>query len=278
MRQLIFFLFGVLLLVACSENSEQMSVPQSLSVKEKNNQKENTTTQTKEIAPKSKVVPTIKKPQKEKKAAPKQKKKPKPKIQQADIEEEIVDLTEEAIHYIPNEIPESEYPYYFSAKEGYLSDGFDFPVGKPDAVGYYKSQNFGDRLHLGEDWNGNRGGNTDFGDPVYASANGLVTFVQDVCCGWGNTIRIIHYVGEDSEQPYVESLYSHLHTMHVDVGQLVKRGQQIGTIGTAEGRYVAHLHFEMRDFINMSIGPGYSDDQQGYLDPTPYIKQHRPLQ
>ena len=40
-----------------------------------------------------------------------------------------------------------------------LCDGFDFPVGKPDGKGYYRSR--GLRLksprHMGEDWNGNGG-------------------------------------------------------------------------------------------------------------------------
>ncbi len=49
-----------------------------------------------------------------------------------------------------------------------LCDGFDFPVGKPDGKGYYRAR--GLRLksprHMGEDWNGNGGGNSDLGDTV----------------------------------------------------------------------------------------------------------------
>ena len=173
-------------------------------------------------------------------------------------------------------IPESRYPAIFRTYFDFVSDGFDFPVGVPNAQNYYKAQNFGDNRHLGEDWNGRGGGNTDLGDPVYSVANGLVTFSKDVCCGWGKTVRIVHHLPNHPEFKYVESIYAHLHTMDITVGSLVKRGQRIGTIGNANGRYNAHLHLEMRNFINMSLGPGYGDDQYGYLVPTDFIRQNRP--
>jgi len=173
-------------------------------------------------------------------------------------------------------IPENRYPAIFRAYPDFISDGFDFPVGVPNARHYYKAQNFGDNRHLGEDWNGRGGGNTDLGDPVYSVGNGLVTFSKDVCCGWGNVIRVIHRLPNHPEFTYVESIYAHLHNVNVKAGDMIARGQQIGTIGTANGRYMAHLHLEMRDFINMSLGPGYSDDLYGYLDPSKFISENRP--
>jgi len=53
----------------------------------------------------------------------------------------------------------------------------------------------------------------------------------------------------------------------VHVGENVRRGQQIATVGTGGGRYFAHLHFEMREFITPFIGPGYRVDTRGWLDP-----------
>ncbi|MCP4808387.1 MAG: hypothetical protein GY913_06235 [Proteobacteria bacterium] len=35
------------------------------------------------------------------------------------------------------------------------TDGFDQPVGHPDAEGYFDAQPFGVNHHLGQDWNGN---------------------------------------------------------------------------------------------------------------------------
>lgn len=173
-------------------------------------------------------------------------------------------------------ITQDQYDHIFRNNIDFSSDGFDFPVGKPDAEGYFKALNFGQRLHLGEDWNGKGGGNTDLGDPVYSAANGLVVYADDICCGWGNTIRVIHFLPYHSKYKYVETIYSHLHNIHVKAGDLVLRGDKIGTIGNAKGRYSAHLHFEMRDFINMSIGPGYSEDKFGYLNPTAFIEENRP--
>ena len=54
----------------------------------------------------------------------------------------------------------------------------------------------------------------------------------------------------------------------------MNKGLKIGTIGTADGAYLAHLHLEIRDKINMDIGGGYSEDTTGYLDPTLFIKTH----
>ncbi len=173
--------------------------------------------------------------------------------------------------------PEQYYDSIFIVNQLFESEGFDFPIGKPDALNYFNAQTFGENYHLGEDWNGNGGGNTDLGDPVYAAANGLVIFTEDVCCGWGNIVRIVHKLPNHPKYSYVESLYAHMHNIHVKNGELVSRGQQIGTIGTAHGRYSAHLHFEMRDALNMSIGQGYSEDQTGYFAPTGFIKKNRPL-
>lgn len=172
--------------------------------------------------------------------------------------------------------PKSHYDSIFSSNQAFEAEGFDFPVGKPDAKNYFNAQTFGENDHLGEDWNGNGGGNTDLGDPIYSIANGLVTFTEDVCCGWGNTVRIIHKPTNNPEYSYVESLYAHMHNIMVKNGEFVRRGQQIGTIGTAHGRYSAHLHFELRNTINMPIGKGYSKDQMGYIVPTDFIKKNRP--
>lgn len=153
-----------------------------------------------------------------------------------------------------------------------LVDGFDFPVGKPDAKGYYNAQPFGANDHLGDDWNGTGGGNSDLGDTIYSIANGKVVFAKDIKGGWGNIIRVVHTLGDQSQ---VESLYAHCDKILIQTGSIVKKGEAIGTIGNANGRYLAHLHLELRSTINMPVGEGYSKNTKGYLDPTKFIESNR---
>jgi len=173
---------------------------------------------------------------------------------------------------------ESEIAYYhtlFNANPAFKADGFDFPVGKPNAEGYYVAQDFRANNHLGEDWNGRGGGNTDLGDPVYAIADGYVKLAKEFKSGWGNIIRMVHYL---EEPPYyiVESLYAHCDEIYVTKGQTVKRGDLIGTIGNVKGLYSAHLHLEMRSNVMLPIGTAYSKKTEGFMDPTDFIDLHRP--
>lgn len=153
-----------------------------------------------------------------------------------------------------------------------FTNGYDFPVGKPDAVNYYNAQKFQENNHLGDDWNGKGGGNTDLGDPIFAIANGYVSFAKDLYSGWGKVIKIIHY---NSDKTQVESLYGHCNDILIKEGDYVIKGEKIATIGTADGVYLAHLHFEIRDKIDLPVGPGYSTETEGYLDPTHYINRNR---
>src|SRR3954451_7286664 len=80
-----------------------------------------------------------------------------------------------------------------------LANGFDFSVGKPEAAGYYKARAYTANYHLGEDWDGVRGGDTDLGDPVSCIGEGVVVFARDVHRGWGNVIIVRHSFREEGE-------------------------------------------------------------------------------
>jgi murein DD-endopeptidase MepM/ murein hydrolase activator NlpD len=167
------------------------------------------------------------------------------------------------------------YDSIFQTNPSYISTGFDFPVGKPNAIGYYDAQPFGRNNHLGNDWNSKTGGNTDLGDPIYSIGNGYVSCAKDFGGGWGNVIRIVHCL-DTTKHIYVESLYAHCRELLVKECQLVKRGTHIGNIGNCDGMYYAHLHFELRRLVDKPLGGGYSADTAGFYDATAFIKKHRP--
>ena len=161
-----------------------------------------------------------------------------------------------------------------------LADGFDFPVGKPDATGYYKFRGFYPNGHLGEDWNGKGGGDSDLGDPIYSMGRGVVVFSENIRVGWGNCIIVRHaYRDITGKIDMVDSLYAHLHERKVQVGQLVEKGQLVGTMGGNNGMYAVHLHFEVRK--NLQIGMNRSQfarDYSNYHSPTTFINARRQLQ
>ena len=158
------------------------------------------------------------------------------------------------------------------------ADGFDMPVGKPDAVGYYRSRGLIVGRHMGDDWNGDGGGNTDLGAPVYATAHGLVVYARDARMGWGKTVIIRHAYWENNRWHYVDSFYTHLHQIFIREGQQARRGQLVGSIGTNRGMYVAHLHFEIRKNLRIGINQGsYRRDLSNYYKPIDFIKERRTL-
>jgi murein DD-endopeptidase MepM/ murein hydrolase activator NlpD len=149
---------------------------------------------------------------------------------------------------------------------------FRFPVGTAaDASGYYDANRFEDDSaagrHLGNDWNGNGGGNSDLGDDVFAAAAGTVAKSWNAGGGWGNTIILDHvlYGGV-----HMQTMYSHLNARFVSDGQTVAKGDHIGDIGTNFGQYSAHLHFETRWGSSLVPGPGYGIcSPQGHHGPAP---------
>lgn len=158
-----------------------------------------------------------------------------------------------------------------------LADGFDLPVGQ-NGKSYYKARGVRPNGHLGEDWNGTGGGNTDLGDPIYSAADGIVTFAQDYRLGWGNVVIIRSAYLENGDTKFVDSLYGHLLDFTVRAGQRIKRGQQIARMGSNRGMYPAHLHFEMRKNINVGMyRNSFARDWSVYWSPTEFVAARRTL-
>ncbi len=160
-----------------------------------------------------------------------------------------------------------------------LADGFDFPVGKPDAAGFHKARGYFPNGHLGEDWNGNGGGDSDLGAPIYACARGVVIFSANIGVGWGNCIIVRHVYRElDGRIAMVDSLYAHLHQRVAKLHDLVEKGQLVGTMGGNNGMYFVHLHFEMRKDLRVGMNRSqFPRDNSVYYSPTAFINTHRKL-
>ena len=154
--------------------------------------------------------------------------------------------------------------------------GFSYPVNPPDARRYYKARGLIPGEHMGEDWNGQNGGNSDFGDLIFSVADGVVIFAEEIGGGWGMVVRILHNYGTKEKPLYIESLYGHLASIWVKEGVFMKKGDPIGTIGNASGKYHAHLHLEMRTLPCMPVSWKETEgtDLSQFVDPTEFIKTH----
>jgi hypothetical protein len=167
-----------------------------------------------------------------------------------------------------------------------LVDGFDFPVDKPDGLAFYVAANLVDQAyynqrgfwHTGEDWNSRQGGDSDLGAPVYAVANGRVVTAQHFPV-WGNIVLIEHCLAWGQT---VWSQYAHLQQRFVRKGNVIRRGDQIGTIGKGdENRFIAHLHFELRlKKLPASKWGWTAPEDRGrvlgaYAHPTNFINSYR---
>ncbi|WP_018981700.1 M23 family metallopeptidase [Salinimonas chungwhensis] len=115
-----------------------------------------------------------------------------------------------------------------------LFTGFIWPAEGP-VTGVYGSQRILNgkpgRPHYGLDVG------SPTGTPVVAPVNGTVTLADDLYYS-GNTVVLDHGMG-------VFSTFLHLDSMGVQVGDTVKQGEQIGTIGSTGRSTGAHLDWRI---------------------------------
>jgi murein DD-endopeptidase MepM/ murein hydrolase activator NlpD len=95
-----------------------------------------------------------------------------------------------------------------------------------------------------------------FASPVLAADDGVVALVGATSSGYGRYAVIAHSGG-------LNTLYGHLSTTLVKVGQVVHQGQTVGLEGSTGNSTGPHLHFELR--IN-----------QQPVDPSPYLPPGAP--
>ncbi|NLE78791.1 MAG: peptidoglycan DD-metalloendopeptidase family protein [Rhodococcus sp.] len=106
------------------------------------------------------------------------------------------------------------------------------------------TSNFGSR------WGTQHGGidvAAPIGTPVLATEGGEVISAGPAD-GFGQWVRILHPSG-------ATSVYGHINTFLVNVGETVSAGQQIATVGNLGQSTGPHLHFEVHDAAGIKLDP-----------------------
>lgn len=76
------------------------------------------------------------------------------------------------------------------------------------------------------------------GTPIYATGDGKIIRVEEKATGYGKSVVISHGKG-------YETLYGHMSKIGVKAGQEVKKGQQIGLVGSTGTSTAPHVHYEV---------------------------------
>lgn len=171
--------------------------------------------------------------------------------------------------------------------------GFDPPVGTAEERlsgdvwpgDWYDATGFGTfyevvgrAYHTGADLNLSH--DLDRNTPIYAPADGVVTFSGRSIGTWGWLIVIRHDPLPDGQVVWSRS--AHVTNPIVREGDRVIRGQQIANIGNADGKLAWHLHFDIAKTSVLEGTPGHWPGEnlgavyEHYLDPRKFIEEHRP--
>lgn len=157
-----------------------------------------------------------------------------------------------------------------------LATRFDMPLGSEHGVFTYNARAFRIERHLGDDLNGIGGENSDLGDPVFAAGAGRVVYAGIPAASWGRMVIIAHRLPDGDELgPVVQTMHAHLESIRVRTGQVVQRGELIGTVGTAASAKLAHLHFEVRVGPYVNPGQGYADTALNRVAPEQFVFARR---
>ena len=101
------------------------------------------------------------------------------------------------------------------------------------------------------------------GTPVYATGDGVVTMAEFKSNGYGNQIVIDHGYG-------YQTRYAHLSAISVSVGMKVKRGEQLGNVGSTGKSTGPHLHYEV-------VYRGNRVNPMNYMDFNMSLDEYRAL-
>lgn len=138
-------------------------------------------------------------------------------------------------------------------------------------IGSYRiSSSFGSRIdpvygggefHQGQDFA------LGTGNPVYATADGVVELADIKFYGYGNEVVIDHGFG-------YKTRYAHLSVINVTEGMEVKRGDVIGKVGRSGKATGSHLHYEVM-YKGKRVNPKGFMDMEMSLDEFDEIIEKR---
>ena len=130
--------------------------------------------------------------------------------------------------------------------------------------------------HIGIDWKATSG------SPVYAAHDGIVfeaygnhSNAVEGKIGYGNRIKLRAREGQKG----YETVYAHLNEVFVSVGDKIRAGQKIGTVGDTGFSSAPHLHFGIR-FLWFCNDSGVEtpcevidgdNGMMGWVDPVKYL-------
>lgn len=181
-----------------------------------------------------------------------------------DIQDEI-DSTQELLNYYKQlGCGENQNIYECISVKG--DTMFRKPLVKGTITSYYGYRinpltGKGTKFHSGTDIGGNKEGTN-----VYATANGTVgKIIRKASCG-GNQVYVWHTIGGKK----YTSLYMHLLTINVSIGDKVDSNTVVGTVGGGKGTWAwencstgAHLHF--------SVATGWYGDKNSYVSYSSFL-------
>ena len=131
----------------------------------------------------------------------------------------------------------------------------------------YISSDYGLRKHpVYKTWKFHRGIDivAPKGTTIISTCDGTVTIAKKSKFGYGNRITISH-------PNLYKTHYAHLDNINVKIGQKVKRGDKIGTLGSTGVSTGSHLHYEILQ-NNIPIDPMFfTYDKKEDRNPETYL-------
>jgi murein DD-endopeptidase MepM/ murein hydrolase activator NlpD len=197
-------------------------------------------------------------------------------LKKVDINNEILEMRGAYLRKKYEELP----------LRSYTDDGV--PMLKKPLTEYIETQPYGKTKwikayggmglsgHIGIDWKATSG------SPVYAAHDGIVfeaygnhSNAVEGKIGYGNRIKLRAREGQKG----YETVYAHLNEVFVSVGDKIRAGQKIGTVGDTGFSSAPHLHFGIR-FLWFCNDSGVEtpcevidgdNGMMGWVDPVKYL-------